>query len=149
MIKIADQRVLWRHFRSTSGFIGPWKKISQKFLLHQKISRKISVGLHLVEYDSILWVLSPILTIMSVYWQIKAQLLTSFWSFNDFIDVLCILKLWSLESHQHSVVSNITVTFSIPIRHTFNPWRKWLSTVDWTCTFCLYFGYFLSKSDFR
>ena len=44
MIKIADRRVLWRHFRSTSGFIGCWNKFSQKFLLHQKIRRKISGG---------------------------------------------------------------------------------------------------------
>ena len=38
-IKIADWRVLWRHFRPTSGFI-----VFQKFLLHQKIRRKISGG---------------------------------------------------------------------------------------------------------
>ena len=44
MIKIADRRVLWRHFRSTSGFIGCWKFLSQKFLLYQKIRRKISGG---------------------------------------------------------------------------------------------------------
>jgi len=44
MINIADRRVLWRHFRSTSGFIGCWKIFSQKFLLHQKIRRKISGG---------------------------------------------------------------------------------------------------------
>ena len=42
IIKIADRRVLWRHFRSTSGFIGCWKNFSQRFLLHQKIRRKIS-----------------------------------------------------------------------------------------------------------
>ena len=48
MIEIADLRVLWRHFRSNSGFIGCWKnflkKFSQKILLHQKIRRKISGG---------------------------------------------------------------------------------------------------------
>ena len=78
MIKIADRKVLWRNFRSTSGFIGYWKKFSQKFLLHQKIRRKISggvLGRVFFTYDPILWVLSSILTLMSVNWQIKAQLL--------------------------------------------------------------------------
>ena len=41
MIKILGCRVLWRHFRSTSGFIGCIKFYCQKFLLHQKIRRKI------------------------------------------------------------------------------------------------------------
>ena len=65
MIKLLDWRVLWRHFRSTSGFI-----VCIKFY-YQKIRRKMSGG------ASILWVLSSILTLMSVFWQIKAQLLNT------------------------------------------------------------------------
>ena len=34
----------WHHFRSTSGFIGRSKFYFQKFLLHQKMRRKISGG---------------------------------------------------------------------------------------------------------
>ena len=53
--------------------------IPNKFLFHQKIRHKISGRVlgDIFTYDSIVWVLSSIFTLMSVFWQIKAQLLNS------------------------------------------------------------------------
>ena len=48
---MASWTIAWRHFRSTSGFIGCWKFRSQKFLLHQKIRREISAGVFKAIFD--------------------------------------------------------------------------------------------------
>ena len=77
-IKLLDWKVLWLHFWSTSGLIGCKIIHSQLFSLHLKIRRKIlrEVLGGIFTYDSIVWALSSILTLMSVFWQIKAQLLS-------------------------------------------------------------------------
>ena len=53
-------------------------KITFSNISHQKIRRKVPGGSFRVflTHDSILWVLPSILTLMSVFWKIKAQLLT-------------------------------------------------------------------------
>ena len=44
LVQIPNWMVVFRHFRSISGFIENWNFNSQNFLLHQKIRRKISGG---------------------------------------------------------------------------------------------------------
>ena len=65
IIKLLDWRVLWRHFRSTSGFIAIKKFYSQKFGVLGGISR---LWLHLV---GVIVDFDPYVS----FWQIKVQLL--------------------------------------------------------------------------
>ena len=51
MVLITSWTTELRHFRSTSGFIGCWKFLFQKFWLHQKIRREISGGVFRAIFD--------------------------------------------------------------------------------------------------